>query len=90
LALQVLQDLGLCTLIADGNQERRLHFELKGKALWDKALPLLKSPLKKSFYCDSVKNEATYPQGGINALAHYSILVPEAIKTLIASSGRMP
>ena len=84
LAMQVLQDLGLCTLIADGNQERRLHFELKGKALWEKALPLLKSPLKKSFYCDSVKNEATYPQGGINALAHYSMLVPEATKTLIA------
>lgn len=84
LALQVLQDLGLCTLIADSTQERRLHFELKGKALWEKALPLLKSPLKKSFYCDNVRNEATYPQGGINALAHYSMLVPEAIKTLIA------
>lgn len=84
LAIQVLQDLGLCTLIADGNQERRLHFELKGKALWEKALPLLKSPLKKSFYCDSVKNEVTYPQGGINALAHYSMLVPETTKTLIA------
>ena len=84
LALQVLKDLGLCTLIADGNQERRLHFELKGKSLWEKAMPLLKSPLKKSFYCDSVKNEATYPQGGINALAHYSMLVPEATKTLIA------
>jgi DNA-binding MarR family transcriptional regulator len=84
LAIQVLQDLGLCTLIADGNQERRLHFELKGRALWEKAFPLLKSPLKKSFYCDSVKNEVTYPQGGINALAHYSMLVPEATKTLIA------
>ena len=84
LAMQVLQDLGLCTLISDGNQERRLHFELKGKALWEKALPFLKSPLKKSFYCDSVKNEATYPQGGINALAHYSMLVPEATKTLVA------
>ena len=84
LALQVLQDLELCTLIEDGNHERRLHFELKGKALWEKALLLLKSPLKKSFYCDSVKDEAAYPQGGINALAHYSMLVPEAIKTLIA------
>ena len=84
LALQVLQDLELCTLVVDANKEKRLHFELKGKALWEKALPLLKSPLKKSFYCDSVKNEATYPQGGINALAHYSMLVPEAIKTLVA------
>ena len=44
----------------------------------------MKSPLKKSFYCDSVKNEVAYPQGGINALAHYSMLVPEAIKTLVA------
>lgn len=84
LALQVLQDLELCTLVVDANKEKRLHFELRGKALWEKALPLLKSPLKKSFYCDSVKNEATYPQGGINALAHYSMLIPEAIKTLVA------
>lgn len=85
LALQVLQDLGLCTLVVADNKEKRLHFELKGKALWEKALPLLKSPMKKSFYCDSVKNGATYPQGGINALSHYSMLVPEAIKTLIAT-----
>ena len=84
LALQVLQDLGLCTLVVDDNKEKRLHFELKGMLLWEKSLPLLKSPMKTSFYCDSVKNEATYPQGGINALAHYSMLVPEAIKTLIA------
>lgn len=82
-ALQVLQDLELCTLIVDDNRERRLHFELKGKALLGKALPLLKSPLKKSFYCDSVRNEAIYPQGGINALSHYSMLVPETIKTLV-------
>lgn len=84
LALQVLQDLGLCTLIMDDNKEKRLHFELKGKALWEKAFPLLKSPMKKSFFCDNVKNEATYPQSGINALAHYSMLVPETIKTLVA------
>lgn len=84
LALQALQDLGLCTLVVDDNKEKRLHFELKGKALWEKALPLLKSPMKRSFFCDGVKSEATYPQGGINALAHYSMLVPEAIKTLVA------
>ena len=84
LALQVLQDLELCTLVVDANKEKRLHFELRGKALWEKALPLLKSPLKKSFYCDNVKEESSYMQGGINALAHYSMLVPDAVKTLVA------
>ena len=84
LALQVLQDLDLGTFIIDDNKEKRLHFELKGRALWEKALPLLKSPLKKSFYCDNVKEEASYPQGGINALAHYSMLVPDGVKTLVA------
>lgn len=84
LALQVLQDLELCTLVVDANKEKRLHFELRGKALWEKALPLLKSPLKKSFYCDYVKEETSYLQGGISALAHYSTLVPDALKTLVA------
>ena len=84
LALQVLQDLELCTLVVDANKEKRPHFELRGKALWEKALPLLKSPLKKSFYCDNVKEESSYMQGGINALAHYSMLVPDAVKTLVA------
>lgn len=84
LALQVLQDLELCTLVVDANKEKRLHFELRGKALWEKALPLLKSPLKKSFYCDNIKEETSYMQGGISALAHYSMLVPDAVKTLVA------
>ena len=84
LALQVLQDLELCTLVVDANKEKRLHFELRGKALWEKALPLLKSPLKKSFYCDNIKEETSYMQGGISALAHYSMLVPDALKTLVA------
>ena len=83
LALQVLQDLMLCTLVVDANKEKRLHFELKGKALWEKALPILKSPLKKSFYCYNVKEETSYPQGGISALAHYSMLMPDAVKTLV-------
>ena len=84
LALQVLQDLELCTLVVDANKEKRLHFELRGKALWEKALPLLKSPLKKSFYCDNIKEETSYMQGGISALAHYFMLVPDALKTLVA------
>lgn len=84
LALQVLQDLDLCALVVDANKEKRLHFELRGKALWEKALPLLKSPLKKSFYCDNIKEETSYMQGGISALAHYSMLVPDALKTLVA------
>lgn len=84
LAMQVLQDLGLCALVADVNREKRLHFNLKGKGLWDKALPFMESPVKKSFYCDSVKDELSYPQGGINALSHYSMLAPDAVKTMIA------
>ena len=84
LALQVLQDLELCTLVVDANKEKRLHFDLRRQALWEKALTLLNSPLKKSFYCDNVKEETFYPQGGISALAHYSMLVPDAVKTLVA------
>lgn len=84
LALQVLQDLGLCSLMIDANKEKRLHFELKGKSLWEKALPLLRTPLKKYFYCDHVTFEENYLLGGINALSHYSMLVSNEAKTLIA------
>ena len=84
LALQVLQYLGLCTLTTDANKEKRLHFELKGKSLWEKALPLLRTPLKKYFYCDHVTSEANYLHGGVDALSHYSMLVSNEAKTLIA------
>ncbi len=84
IALKVLQDLDLCVIIADDNKEKRLHFELKGQELWEKALPRMKSPLKKSFFCDNVKEETSYPQGGISALAHYSMITSEAVKTLVA------
>lgn len=84
LALQVLQDLEICTLVVDANKEKRLHFVLRGKELWEKALPSLKSPVKKSFFCDDVKEETSYMQGGISALAHYSMLVPDSMKTLVA------
>ncbi len=84
LALQVLQDLEICTLVVDANKEKRLHFVLRGKELWEKSLPSLKSPVKKSFFCDDVKEETSYMQGGISALAHYSMLVPDSMKTLVA------
>lgn len=84
LALQVLQDLGLCSLIMDANKEKRLHFELKGKSLWEKALPLLRTPLKKYFYCDHVTFEENYLLGGVDALSRYSMLVSNEAKTLIA------
>ena len=84
LALQVLQDLEICTLVVDANKEKRLHFVLRGKELWEKALPSLKSPVKKGFFCDDVKEETSYMQGGISALAHYSMLVPDSMKTLVA------
>lgn len=84
LALQVLQDLGLCNLMMDANKEKRLHFELKGKSLWEKALPILKTPLKKYIFCDHVTSEENYLLGGVNALSHYSMLVSNEAKTLIA------
>ena len=45
LAMQVLEDLGLCSTILGSNQEKRLHFELRGDDLWQQSLPFLMSPV---------------------------------------------
>lgn len=84
LAMQVLEDLGLCSTILGSNQEKRLHFELRGDDLWQKSLPFLMSPVKKRFYCDTVRDLSRYPNGGISALTHYSRLNPDRIKTIVA------
>ena len=85
LALRVLEDLGLCTLEMGEGQSRRLHFPLDGTALYEKALPLLKDPVGRSFYCDAVKGNPSCLVSGINALSRYSMLCDEQMRTIMLS-----
>ena len=72
-----LEDVGLCKKIENGQSSKVVHFELKGKKLWDKAQNVLLSPVENLIYCDDIRLEAEYPVCGINALAHYSMLNPD-------------
>lgn len=80
LAMQVLSDLGLCNIETDPDKTRRIHFSATGNLLFEKVLPLLQNPVRKSFYCDEVNG--TYPSAGISAMSHYSMLAPETCQTL--------
>ena len=80
LAMQVLEDLEICEIRVDDDKTKRLHFTESGRALYERILPLLMNPVKKSFYCDEV--QAQFVISGINALSRYSMLAPERLQTL--------
>ncbi len=77
LGVTCLEDLGLGKKERQGLKERILHFELKGRELWDNAQPFLSSPVVQRLYCDGIHSDAKYPICGINALSHYSRLNPD-------------
>lgn len=52
------------------------------KELWEKALPYLSSPVKKTVYTNSIWNGPFY-KGGMSALSHYSFLNPDDQQTLV-------
>ena len=80
LAMQVLEDLEICEIRVDDDKTKRLHFTESGRALYERVLPLLIDPVKKSFFCDEVKEK--FAISGINALSRYTMLAPERLQTL--------
>lgn len=80
LAMQVLEDLEISEIKVDEDKTKRLHFTESGRELYERILPLLMNPVKKSFYCDEV--HADFAISGINALSRYSMLAPERMQTL--------
>lgn len=80
LAMQVLENLEICEIRVDDDKTKRLHFTESGRALYERVLPLLIDPVKKSFFCDEVHSE--FAISGINALSRYTMLAPERLQTL--------
>lgn len=77
LGITCLEDVGLCRKVQNGQRSKVIHFELRGKKLWDKAQNVLQSPVESRIYCDDIHLNADYPVCGINALAHYTMLNPD-------------
>ena len=81
-SIKQLQALGLVSL--EGSRNKKLVFELSGKELWDKASTNLIDPIKSIEYTSDVFPEGDI--GGISALSHYSMLVPEDVPTRVLTA----
>ena len=86
LGVTCLEDVGLCQKIQNGQRSKVVHFELKGKELWDKAQNVMLSPVENRIFCDDIRLEAEYPVCGINAMAHYSMLNPDREQMMMMTS----
>jgi len=69
-AVDNLVKLDLCE--TEGNKEKTLVFKATKKELWKKALPYMKSPIKKTLYINDALPKNLIFISEINALAFYS------------------
>jgi hypothetical protein len=67
----------------EGTKEKTAIFEFKAKDLWEKALPLMASPVRETWYTDDRPHNEYTRIGGENALAHYSMLAEPSQHTIV-------
>lgn len=89
LGITCLEDLGLCQKVADGSKRKVIHFDKKGKDLWEQAQLLLINPVEERLFCDELLSEEHFPICGINALAHYTMLNPDPEKIIMMTAKQL-
>ncbi len=85
LGLTCLEDLGLCKKVAEASKRKVIHFDMKGMNLWEQAQPFFVNPVEERIYCDDLLSDDSFPECGINALAHYTRLNPDSERTIMMS-----
>ena len=85
LGLTCLEDLGLCKKVTEASKRKVIHFDMKGMNLWEQAQPFLVNPVEERIYCDGLLSDDSFPECGINALAHYTRLNPDSERTIMMS-----
>jgi DNA-binding MarR family transcriptional regulator len=75
-----LQNAELCEVHRLG-RTLSLHFDLKGKDLWQKAAPLLSTPVKRTQWFRWGKQNVQAVTAGITALSKYSMLEDDPLPT---------
>ena len=83
LGITCLEDLGLCQKVSDGSKRKVVHFDKKGKELWKQAQPYLLNPVEERIFCDDLLSNDSFPECGINALAHYTWLNPDSERMIM-------
>ena len=70
-------------------RDKLLNFSLSGKNLWDKALPLFRSPVKKkAFVIGNIFNNGNLFMGGLSALAEYSMIAEGQLPTYAVEKNK--
>ncbi len=75
-AVENLEQSGFCR-VEKTWKERLAYFHLQGKELWKKALPLMRSPIRKKAHISSVPENL--PLSGISALSQLSMINQEPL-----------
>lgn len=86
-ATDILQKLGLCTV--NTSKLKIIIFEENNKALWQKALAYLRTPVLRTVYYNRILNEDMCYISDINALAHYTNINPEKEVQLAVSQDEL-
>jgi DNA-binding MarR family transcriptional regulator len=70
-------------LSVEGTKEKSISFNLKGKELWQKVLPLLSSPVREVWFTDMHLQGEHFRFGGDTALAAYSMITESKQRTYV-------
>lgn len=85
LGLVCLEDLGLIRRELDSCKRKIIRFSADGKELYDKAVQYTQNPVESHLYCDTLNSERVFPTCSINALSHYSMLLPDPERMIAMS-----
>lgn len=77
-ASEALKEKGLCELISK-KKSKHIRFNFNGRELWNKSLPLMRSPVRKVYW--NMQKPVQLPFAGISALSHKSMISPDQIPT---------
>ena len=86
LGLTCLSDLGICVKVALDSRSKAVTFKSRGTELWEAAKKFVVNPVERRVYCDALSTERHFPVCGINALAHYTALNPDAEQWVMMTS----
>lgn len=82
-ALKWLVSKGLVAL--EGGKEKQVGMTLSDKELWEKASPLMSSPVEREAYCDEMIGDGLYSNE--TAMGHYTMLAEPSTKVLAISKA---
>lgn len=72
---RIVKELSAFNLLSvEGSREKYIKFNMQGKELWEKALPLFSSPVRGIWFTSHMEDDAFFRIAGDTALAVYTML----------------